>query len=236
MLRYKIFYSWGMIRSDVGEARLDLSKGQNSHYGEYFHSIAVGHSYKFYDLFFKIRDLFEVKFSTTTGRPLYFHRDISEGRYTMKNWYQYHKDNTIWARVKRKEEPMVDTLLQATDSTFDVLSLFYHVRTLDPSKMAIGERRPISFAIDKELYNLYYRFEGREKIKVAGLGSFNALKFAATVVTGEVFTGENELIVWVSDDKNKIPLLFETPIKVGRVVGRLVQFENLKWPLIGDID
>ena len=43
-----------------------------------------------------------------------------------------------------------------------------------------------------------------------GLGVFRTLKFAAKVVAGEVFTGEQEMIIWVSDDMNRVPLLFDS--------------------------
>ena len=57
------------------------------------------------------------------------------------------------------------------------------------------------------------------------------MKFAVRLVAGEVFTGEDEMFIWVSDDKNKIPLWFESKILVGTVYGRLKKWENLKYPL-----
>lgn len=95
--------------------------------------------------------------------------------------------------------------------------------------------QPISFAIDKEIFNVYYRYEGKEIKKIPGLGHFRTLKFAAKVISGEVFSGKSEIVLWVTDDNNKIPLLFETPIKVGIVTGRLDSFENIKFPLTSKI-
>jgi len=235
LLVYKIHYVWGMIKSDVGEARASVVRKNDSLYGDYFHSVIKGESYKLYDLFFKVRDLFESKFNTTNGRPYYFHRDIAEGRYRMLNTYHYNKDYSIQVQIKRKEEPLVDTLLQARECTFDLVSLFYFVRNFDFSKTPIGVNQPISFAIDNEVFNVYYRYEGKENKKVPGIGHFRTLKFVARVVSGEVFSGKQELVVWVSDDQNKIPLLFESPIKVGIVMGRLYDFENIKFPFTSKI-
>lgn len=234
-LIYKIYYEWGMIKSDVGEAKATLIRQKDTLYGDHFHSIVTGRTYKFYDLFFKIRDFFESKFNTINGRPYYFHREIAEGRYRMKNTYYFNKDYSIQANVQRKSDPVIDTLLKAKKHTFDIVSLFYFVRNFDFSQTPIGVNQPISFAIDNEVFDLYYRFEGKETIRVPGKGYFNTLKFAARVVSGEVFSGDQELVLWVSDDKNKIPLYFETPIKVGRVIGRINNFENLKFPLTSKI-
>ena len=81
------------------------------------------------------------------------------------------------------------------------------------------------------MYNFYFILEGREIKKIKGLGTFKTLKFAVKLVAGSVFTGKDDMYVWVTDDDNKIPLLFESPIIVGRVQGRLVSYRNLKSPL-----
>lgn len=234
-LVYIINYTWGFVKTDVGEASVTLTRKRNQNYGEYFHSVIKGNTYRFYDVFFKVRDLFESKFSVINGRPFYFHRDVSEGKYTMINTYHFNPDYTINATVKRKDAPARDTLLKGRECTFDLVSLFYFSRNIDFSKIPAGKEQPISFAIDDDVFELYYRLIGPEVKRIQGLGQFNTLKFAARVVAGEVFTGEEEIIIWVSDDKNKIPLLFETPIIVGKVTGRLFLHENLKHPLTSKI-
>ncbi len=234
-LVYVINYTWGVIKTDVGEAVVSLKRMSDDVYGDYFHSIITGYTYKFYEMFFKVKDLFESKFNTTNGRPFYFHRDISEGRYRMKNWYRFNPDYSINAKVHRLDQPAKDTLLKGRECTFDLVSLFYFSRNMDFSKILPGVEQPISFAIDDEIFELYYRYIGPEVKRVPGMGQFRTLKFAARVVVGEVFSGKEELIIWVSDDKNRIPLMFETPIIVGKITGRISSYKNLKHPLSSKI-
>ena len=66
-------------------------------------------------------------------------------------------------------------------------------------------------------------------MEVPTKGKFKAMKFAAKVIAGEVFKGDTEMIIWVSDDLNRVPLLFESAIRVGKVYGRLDKWENLKY-------
>lgn len=230
-LVYVIKYTWGVFRTDVGEAVATLDRGYDVVNGDHFHSVITGYSYKFYDVFFRIKDIFESKFNTTNGRPFYFHRDISEGKYRMKNTYNFNPDYSINAKVKRKDEPEKVTILKGRECTFDLVSLFYYSRNIDFEKIPPGVDQPVSFAIDDEIFNLYYRYIGKEQKRVPGMGVHKTLKFAARVVSGEVFDGKEELTIWVSDDENKVPLYFETPIIVGRVSGRLSHYENLKFPL-----
>ena len=38
------------------------------------------------------------------------------------------------------------------------------------------------------------------------------------------------MIIWISDDDNRIPLMFEAPILVGTASGRLAEYSGLKHP------
>jgi hypothetical protein len=59
----------------------------------------------------------------------------------------------------------------------------------------------------------------------------NCLKFTVEVIAGSVFKGDENIILWVSDDKNHVPVELESPIIVGRVKGRILRCDNLKYPL-----
>lgn len=230
-LVYMFSYKWGAINTDVGTAEVILR--EFSHNGrKAFHGVAQGKTMPFFDLFFKVRDLFESKFYASNVRPYYFARDIDEGGYLITNEYHFNPvTHEITARVKRNSNPVIDTVLPGRECTFDLVSLFYFARNLDFSDMKPGDVRPISFAIDEDIYDLYFRFIGTEVRKVKGIGNVRTLKFAAKLVAGEVFTGKEELFVWVTDDRNKMPVYMESPIIVGSVRAVIKSFENLRFPL-----
>ena len=64
-----------------------------------------------------------------------------------------------------------------------------------------------------------------------GLGKVNAIKFSARLIAGEVFKGDTDVMMWISDDDNKVPVYFESPILVGTASGRMSGYEGLKYPL-----
>lgn len=233
-LTYVVNYKWGAINTDVGEAVTSLSYIDSL---GLFHSVITGKTYKFYDIIFKVREHFESKFYDEDPiRPHYFYRKTQEGRYRIQNTFHFDRDtNLIRATVQKYDRVPVDTLLTGTGNTLDIPALFYRVRTMDVDSVAEGVKYPISFAIDDDVYNFYFILVGKEEKKVRGLGTFNTLKFAVKLVAGSVFTGEDDMFIWVTDDENKVPLLFESPIIVGRVQGRLVEYSNLKGPLTSKI-
>lgn len=226
-LTYVLSYTWGGVNTDVGEGVTNLKYKDGV-----YNAIVKGKTYRFYDFFFKVREHFESKFDEKTMRPLSFYRLSEEGKYRMVNDYKFDNETyQIHAYTKKKTYPPKDSILPGKPYTYDLITLYYVSRTLDFSNISIDEKQPISFALDREIHDLYFIYKGKEVKKMKGVGTFKTLKFAVRVVAGEVFTGEDELFLWVSDDKNKIPLWFESKILVGTVYGRLKKWSNLKYPL-----
>ena len=230
-LTYVVKYQWGAVDTDVGEAVTNLSYSEGM-----FHSVITGKTYRFYDMILRVREHFESKFYGSPLKPYYFYRDTQEGKYRMRNTFHFNNvDSVISARIQKYERVPKDTVLKTNGNTYDIPSLFYKVRTVDFDSVAIGVRQPISFVIDDDIYNFHFVLLGREIKKIKGLGTFRTLKFAVKLVGGSVFTGKDDMLIWVTDDSNKVPLLFESPIIVGKVQGRLISWKNLKSPMTSKI-
>lgn len=229
-LTYVVKYKWGSVDTDVGEAVTSLTWSDSL-----FHSVITGKTYRFYDMIFRVREHFESKFRVDPFRPHWFYRNTQEGKYRIKNTFSFNEDNTIDAEIQKYDRTPKDTLLQGTGHTFDIPALFYKVRCVDFDSIQVGVKNPISFVIDDDVYNFYYIYLGKEVKKIKGLGTFRTLKFAVRLVAGSVFTGKDDMHIWVTDDENLVPLLIESPIIVGKVQGRLIGWKNLKGPMTSKI-
>lgn len=230
-LTYVANYTWGLISTDVGEATVTVSRIEEDENPYYFIE-ATAKTYKFYDSFFKVRDVYMARFHAKTMRPAYFHRNINEGGYVKRNTYNFDWNAMkIKSITQRKNDLPVDHLLPLTDCTFDVLTMLYYSRNLDYGFIKEGESFPLTFAIDEEVYNIKYRFVKRESIAVKGFGNIRCMRFAVEVIAGEVFTGKDEIIMWVTDDKNRLPIKIESPIKVGTVKAILIKAKNTRVPI-----
>lgn len=231
-LKFTVHYQWGAINSDVGWATVDLEK-QVLNDENVFRCFVYGRTARWYDVLFKVREDFRSWFTCDGVRPVQFTRDTHEGRYAATNLYRY-----LW----NEPEPYIDAELYSTSSgkrnvqlpltacTYDLPALFYLARNMDFDNVDEGVRYPMTFAIDDDIYNVYFILLGRETRKVRGLGQVRTIKFAAKLLAGEVFTGEEDMVVWVTDDDNRIPVLFEAPILVGVASGRLAEYSGLKYP------
>ena len=229
---FTMHYNWGMINSDIGSATVALDEvafnGQKA-----FRCDVSGRTTKMYDLFFKVREHFVSWFTVDGLRPLKFTRDTYEGRYVAKNTYIYDwkaPDPHIIADVYSSSSGQRNLDLPLTPCTFDLPALFFFARNIDMSRIVKGRKYPMTFAIDDDVYNVHFIFYGEEKIKVKGLGTVNAIKFSARLIAGEIFNGDSDVMIWISNDENKVPVYFEAPILVGTASGRMVGYEGLKYP------
>jgi hypothetical protein len=231
VLTYAASYSWGPIFLDVGEVSLKLNKEDVS--PAEFHMTAEAKTYKFYDKFFKVRDFYEAKFTVPNMRSTYFHRNINEGDYSIKNTYHFDwTNNKIDAVIEKNQREPRKFELKLEDCTLDVITYFYYLRNLDFSGAYPDKVYTLSIVLDDDIYSIKCRFLGKEPKKIKALKTkVNCLKFAVEVIAGSVFKGDEKIILWVSDDKNHVPLELESPIIVGKVKGRLLSHDNLKYPL-----
>ena len=231
-LTFTMHYEWGTIDSDVGTGTVVLDTMRfNGH--KAFHCSVYGKTTRLFDLIFKVREDFDSWFTCDGLRPLKFTRDTHEGKYVARNTYIYDWDAPephIVADVYSSSRGQRDMTLPLTPCTYDLPSLFFLARNMDIDNIVPGKKYPMTFAIDDDVYNVYFILYGRETVKVKGLGTVRTIKFAARLVAGEVFNGEEDMMIWVSDDDNRIPVKFEAPILVGTASGRLKSYEGLKYP------
>lgn len=231
-MEFTMHYKWGIIDSDIGTATVVLDtvwlNGEKA-----FLCSAQGQTTRLYDFFFKVREDFKSWFTVDGLRPLKFTRDTFEGKYVAKNTYIYDwnaAEPHIIADVYSSSSGQRYPELPLTPCTYDLPALFFFARNIDLDNIEIGRRYPMTFAIDDDIFNVYFIFYGPETIKVKDLGTVKTIRFAAKLLAGEVFTGEEDMMIWISDDENRVPIYFEAPILVGTASGRMKGWSGLKYP------
>jgi hypothetical protein len=231
-LEFALKYDWGLIHTTVGSASIDLDT-VSFNGTKAFYMKAFGRTSKMFDRVFKVREDFNTWFSVEGLRPLKFTRDTYEGRYRATNCFYYDwnaPERHIKADVFTSSSGKRYVELPLTECTADLPALFYYARNVDFDSVEPGKRYPMTFAIDDDVYNVYFILFGRETIEVEGVGKVKTIKFAAKLLEGEVFTGEEDMLIWVSDDENRLPVYFEAPLLVGLATGRITSYTGLKYP------
>ena len=108
----------------------------------------------------------------------------------------------------------------------DMLSSFYAARNIDFTNAKQGDIFSLTSFMDKELWPVKIRYMGNETIQTA-IGKFSCLCFCPIVQKGRVFKREDDLKVWITADKNHIPLRAQAKILVGSIKMDIVTASNL---------
>ena len=224
---YKVYYNWNSIWVGAGEVKFRVKpKWRNDK--KHYHFKATGKTYRRYDWFYKVRDTYESIVDPQTVMPVYYKRDVYEGGYTINNEFYYNrKQDTIIAHQQNwKTDHHVDTV-GVSECTQDVLSAIYYSRCIDYSQYEPNDTIPLNIFLDNKEYSIYIRYLGRERIEVKG-DKYATIKFSPLLIEGTIFEEGEGMTVWVTDDKNKIPVLVKSPIVVGSVKAVLKDYKGIK--------
>ncbi len=229
-LSYIVSYNWFVVFSEVGHVTMNIENDKLFGHDVY-HFVGVGKSYSWWDRFFKVRDRYETWVRQDNLRPLFFQRNNREGGYRQHEVYTFEGDSVIYRKNKVNEQSLKFDTIQLKPCTYDVMSALLYTRNLDFKDYKVGEKIPITVAMDQDSYDLYFRYQGLENIKLKNLGTFECMKFTILLVEVTIFHEGEDMVLWVTNDKNRIPVYAESPILIGNIKVRLTEIKGNKYPL-----
>ena len=227
-MTYKIIYNWGFIWLHSAEITFRANK---EHYlgRDRYHFSGIGFTYPKYDWFFKVRDKYESYADTSTLKPFRFTRNVNEGgNYCYDDYIFSYTKNKILTGSIRNKNALVHDSIKLPPCSYDVATAVYAARCLDFSNTKVNDTISFTLVLDNKIFPVHIRYMGKEIYKSEELGSFRCIKFKAMLLAGTLFKGGEDMTVWVTDDKNKVPLYVESAIVVGSIKVKLSSYKNLR--------
>ena len=176
-----------------------------------------------FDIFYKIRDRYDSYIDKETFTPYFYQENIRESSYRRQDKARFYQDG-------KKVVSNRGTFSTPTGQTFDLVSAYYFARSLDISKLNIGDKFKINYFLQDEIADLEIAFVGRETVKTE-LGNIRCLKFSPSIKPGRIFRKDSKLYLWVTDDGNRVPVKAQVEILVGAVTMELKSASGLKYPI-----
>ena len=219
----KTTYSITFGGIEIGSASIEIVGEKQKHEHTVFHVVAKGKTAPFFDLFFKVRDVYETYMDIKNKRPVEFYRDIYEGGYKLKQNYIFKHE---------KEQVLVgDTFYNITQTTQDMLSALFFARTFKKNIALQGEPFFIPIFMDEENYILEVSYLYNEVLETE-FGKINCMVFKPKMQEGRIFRDGEKMKIWISDDTNHLLLKVESKIWAGMLKAEILEAEGLKTPLI----
>ncbi|GAA4235210.1 DUF3108 domain-containing protein [Postechiella marina] len=222
--KFKMSYSNWL---KAGNATLQV-KEESLNNKEVYHVVGKGWTTGMIKWFFKVKDRYETYFDKQTIVPYRFVRNIDEGGHTKDIVIDFdqQKQKAYVNNIKHKKKMVIDT----KPNIQDMVSTFYYLRNnLKTEILKVGDEVKIDMFFDEENYGFKLQYLGEEVLNT-DFGKVESLKFRPYVMAGRVFKEEESLTLWVSKDKNKLPLRIKADLAVGSLRADLESFKGLKHP------
>ncbi|WP_375238016.1 DUF3108 domain-containing protein [Aurantibacter sp.] len=219
-LTFSASYNMSGILTDVAEVKMQTSK-MNTKSGTLMHLKCTAATYKSFDSYFKIRDLYESYVNPKNMQPYLYHREIDEGGHYKYTKYKFnYKTRKVEALLRQKSSNFSSGFWDKkskktfSSNTKDLVSTIYYLRTLDIKKAPIGASDTFTILFDNKETKCSFKLLAKETINTA-VGKKECYKLAINISASNVLKGSNSNLIWLTADENKIPVYAKFKIAVG---------------------
>jgi hypothetical protein len=225
-LTFKVKY----LFFNAAEAKLTINKTIYQVQNRPTYKIDVyGRTLNIFKIFY-VKDNWGTYLDTAKLIPYVSYRHIEEGNYRKHEQinFDHAKRKAVVNNFDRDNRKITETTSHDIPPGIqDIVSGFYYLRTLDLSQLVNGEAIQIKGFFDKKLHNIKLIFEGKERIKTK-IGEFDTFVFSPTMPGNKLFSGDHPVKVWITDDKNRIPVKITASLVVGSLDMEITRAEGLR--------
>lgn len=224
-LTYTGYYNWGFIWVKAGLVKFHTTIDKDT-----YNINSVCSSISTWDWFFKLRDTITTTGNVNTFLPKKFLRIVQEGGYRARFDYKFNYDSAhITSNGFKKKDVFINKKIKIDTPAMDIISFAWYVRNIDFSKHNYNEKIPVRLIISNDIYNLYIRYKGVEKITLKTGEIVECYKVSPMLIEGTTFNGGEKMFIWVSKDKNRVPMMIQAEVVIGSVKAVLDTYNNIKY-------
>ncbi|MFA7687554.1 MAG: DUF3108 domain-containing protein [Moheibacter sp.] len=222
-LQYRIHY--GILNAGFATLKVNSVKYEGK---PHFHVVGEGSSSGAVRAFYKVDDRYETYIDAATNKPSKFIRKISEGGYTRDQVFTFDHKKKIATINDRKAQKV--SYREFSSDVQDLLSAFYYLRNYDTDKLKTGDFIGVDILMADETYKFKLKILGRESMKTK-FGHIKCIKIQPYVQSGRIFKASESVTMWVTDDKNHVPIQIKADLAVGSLKADLHSYNNVKHKL-----
>ncbi len=161
--------------------------------------------------------------------PLMAYRDLSEGKYVLdeKSYFDYTKREIRTEKIRKGNVKPTEYYSMDKDR-LAMLGGFMQMRCIDYSKYKPGDRIRIEAFFEGEPYELDVIYKGKEMLK-SKVGHLQTYKLVPLMPENKLFPGKEPITIWISADKNRLPLRADANMYFGSAYVELTNYKNVKF-------
>ena len=201
-LRFSVQY--GFIHA--GTAWLEVPEVADWNGHPVWRLVARAESNGFFDGIYKVRNRIESMWDQDARFSWRYFEDRHEGHYTANDTMVYEPDSSRM-RYKNGQVFAVPGPVQ------DALSSFYLTRF---QALPIGGRVTFDYHASRKTALMEVKVLGRETVRTPA-GKFNCVVIEPLLKAGGIFKNKGRLIIWLTDDERRMPVLMKSKVMIGSI-------------------
>ena len=236
-LEYSVRYKYGIVMVKAGNAQYAIKdytfKGNPA--------IRTSLAFKttgIVDAAFKIKDTL-YSFFTPKLIPIFHRKYLHEGKTHYIEEIEYKKFSESFTSVQSRRikdgDVRFDTLLAAKGFGYDLLSIFTFVRTLNYADLKTRDTFGLTSFVGRDAVPMNVRYMGQTVLD-KGYIKYKTLRFEIDIIDQAFTEPKTSMEIWISDDKNHIPVKLKAKLKIGAAEAELTSTKNLKYPFDSKIE
>jgi hypothetical protein len=216
-LEYDIY--WGLMK--VGRAYLHVDRLVVVDSQPAYHIISGAKSTTFIKNFYRVDDINESWLDAAGLFSRGYYKKIQEGNYFFNEWVVFdYSTNTFRGEKLNKKRNLSPVAGPLEGRVNDVLSALYLVRTME---LTPGNTMAVTVNT-KRNWNMTVKFRKRDK-EATEYGKFKCVIVEPQLGDDGLFIAKKgrKMLVWITDDALRIPLVLKAEIFIGSVTARLTK-------------
>jgi hypothetical protein len=209
----KFAVNWGIING--GNAYLEVPELKTIDGRPALHLVARAESNGFISRFYKVRNRIESWWDREGRYSLSYEENRREGKYRTESKVVFNHDDRV-ATYRDGEAYSIPPDVQ------DALSSFYYTRF---QALPIGGSIVFDYHASKKNKPLEVKVIGRERVKVPA-GEFDCVVVEPILKAGGVFRNEGRLVIWLTEDERRMPVLMRSKVTIGSVSVLLQEYRT----------
>ncbi len=213
--KLKFHIKWQFITAGVATMNIDEIVQINGRSA--YKIVSEARSTPFIDTFFKVRDT-NISFMDVESVCSHkFESNIQEGGYKKYEFIEFDQINNVFKLSDGKTgstRPYVQ----------DVFSSLYYARL---QNLEDGGELTVDTHSGDKTYPLIIKVHKKEKIRVPA-GEFECYKLEPRLKGEGIFKAKGKLLVWVTADQRRMPVLMKSEVFIGSVDAVLVEYNTVK--------
>ena len=206
---------YGFYRA--GTATMSVLGAEYVNGGLSYHIRTTAESNNFISKIYKVRDKVDSYIDMKGIFSRRFEKRLREGGYSSDEYVDLYQDRLIALSTKEKR-----ALVEIPMYVQDILSTMYYIRTFD---LKVGRNETIETYADGKVYPLIVRVYKKEKVDVPA-GTFMCILVEPVMKSEGIFRQKGRLLVWLTDDKNRIPVKMTSKVAIGNIAAKLESYRK----------